>query len=821
MHRTAFAGLTALDENDNITVDGGSFLTVNTPVIDRLLQIGCVTHRHDAHPGIATPTGTLSATVSQTGGQLEAGLTLFMGYTLIDSQGGETDLSPVVATNTQAAIVPGLEPPTASADYSGGRLPIGGYSYAVSYRDEAGGQTELQPAVFVTREAGFASGQVILHGLSTGLASGLVLWELWRADEGGEYNLIESGSSDTFTDTGLKCTDCSATPPTVNTTNHTGQVTIQLPTPENDPAVASATALSVYLSSDGSFSNPSLFGTFPVASAGNTFSVLSLVLETGAPPSVNRSIPGAGLIDPDSESSTPWKKAVANAAALPVTGNRDGDLRETLNDHAIHVWNGESESWETTTGGGGGSGHIIQSPASVDQPPEPKLQFAGSGVAVTDDPAHNRTIVTITPGTTITYRGVWNGGTTYHGGDIVARGGGSYLALGETTGNDPSTDEGLHWGILALPGAAGSGGTGVINWMGAWSNVTTYAQDDAVSFGGGSYLSLIAENVGNNPSTKPADWATLAEPGRGLKPQGPWLVGTTYTIQDLVERNGNAYVSKVEGNTGNDPALDTEEVHWSLFVTKGETGAGEAGPPGSTWRGPYSSGTTYKVRDAVQRAGSTYISVSEANKGNDPATDGEVHWQLVAEHGAPGPAGPKGSAGLRYRGEYSGVVYQQYDVVKSAGKFYVSYKSGAQSGHAPPNATYWEIFHGEGPSESKVWPIGEPEAGALPGLTTRINRSEARQQIVGLDLRIEVGEATVTVRQNGAGITHLTNITVVAGSPKYVDMTSLSEGGEGGKVFPFELADGGYVDLEIVTVSSESLGFSATLHIEHVIWGDV
>jgi len=57
-------------------------------------------------------------------------------------------------------------------------------------------------------------------------------------------------------------------------------------------------------------------------------------------------IPGAG--------SPQWKPPVANSAALPTVGNQSGDTRVTLDDQAIHVWDGVS-TWVAAGGGGGGA----------------------------------------------------------------------------------------------------------------------------------------------------------------------------------------------------------------------------------------------------------------------------------------------------------------------------------------------------------------------------------------------------------------------------------------------------------------------------------
>lgn len=820
--RTAFAGLEVLAPGEPLSSDGFRFTAVNPAIIARLLQVGAITHKHDAHAAVADPSEAPLLSTAPEGGTIPAATTLHAAFTWVDEDGGETAPSPIAAITTAAGLEAPTGAPTLAIDNAAGNLLAANYDYAITVTDGAGGETTVGPAESVVVEPGHEFAQVHISGLKAlREAVGGTDWRLWRRTNGGVWYLIAEGAGDEVLDNGTLAGDCTVQPPTNTTAHGTNTVTVEV----GEAAPPRAASFNLYVSEDGALASPSFLANHPLADIGKPLVLAALEPTNGEPPLVSLSLPGASKIDPDTDMiAWPWRRPVANAAALPTEGNENGDVRETLNDHALHSWDAESKTWVEISGGGGGSGgHQILDPAGAGMPAEPKLQFIGTPVSVTDDAEHNRTIVTIAAGAPIKYEGAWKVGTTYAVDDVVTRGGGSYLAIAETTGNDPTTDEGVHWGILAAPGAEGGGGGGAINWRGAWSNVATYAKDDAVSFAGGSYVSLVeGENKGNKPDTHPEDWGILALPGSGLVPSGPWLVGTTYTTGDLVRRNGSAYVSKKEGNVGNDPALDAEELNWMLLVEKG--GPGEPGAPGSgmSWKGAWASGTTYKIGDGVLRGGSGYISVAEANKGHDPSTDGGVHWQLFAERGGEGPAGPKGSAGLRYRGEYSGATtYQQYDVVKSGGKYYVSYKSTTQSGHVPPNATYWELFHGEGPSESKVWPIREPEVNNYPGFTTRINRSEARQQIVGLDLHIDEGEATVTIRESGAGITNLTNITVKAGSPKYVDMTALKEAGEEGKVFPHELTDGAFTDMEITALGGTPVNLSATLHIEHVIWGDV
>lgn len=817
--QTAFVGLEVLAPGEPLSTDGFRFTAINPAITARVLQVGAVTHKHDAHAAVANPSEAPAVTTAAEGGSLPSSTTLHAAFTWVDDDGGETLASPPESITTRAGLEAPTGAPTLAVDYTAGNLLAGNWDFALTVTDGAGGETTIGPSESIVVEPGHEHAQIHITNLKALREEvGGTTHRLWRRLNGGIWYLIEEGTGAEVLDDGSLAGDCTVQPPINTTANGTSTMSVTV----GEAAPARAASFNLYVAEDGAFPSPCFIANYPLSEIGKAILLTALEQVNGEPPLVSLSLPGASKIDPDTDMiAWPWKRPVADEGALPTEGNENGDVRETLNDHHLHAWDGESKTWvEIAGGGGGGGGHQILDPSGAGMPAESKLQFIGPPVTVTDDAEHNRTIVTIASGSPISYEGVWKVGTTYAIDSVVTRGGGSYLAIAETTGNDPTTDEGVHWGILAAPGAEGGGGGGALEWQGAWSNVTTYAVDDAVSFAGGSYLSIKAENIGNKPDTHPADWAVLALPGVGLVPSGPWLVGTTYTTGDLVQRLGSAYVSKKEGNTGNDPATDVSETNWMLLVSKGGPGeAGGAGPVGMTWRGAWASGTTYAAQDGVYRSGSGYISLAGANKGNDPEKD-EVHWSVFAR-GPEGKPGPKGSSGLRYRGPWAGVtVYQQYDVVKSGGKYYVSYKEPTQSGHEPPNATYWELFHGEGPSESKVWALAAPEEGTLPGLTTRINRSEARQQIVGLDLHIDAGEATITVKQNGVAIAHLEGVTVKAGSPKYVDMTALKEAGEEGKFFPHELADGGYLTVEVVAANAEAANLSATLHIEHVIWGD-
>lgn len=69
----------------------------------------------------------------------------------------------------------------------------------------------------------------------------------------------------------------------------------------------------------------------------------------------------------------------------------------------------------------------------------------------------------------------------------------------------------------------------------------------------------------------------------------------------------------------------------------GATGAtGPAGPVGINWRGAYSAGTTYAIRDAVSFNGSSYYAIATTT-GNAPPNG--AFWNVIAQAGADGTGG--------------------------------------------------------------------------------------------------------------------------------------------------------------------------------------
>lgn len=302
MEKSLFAGLTVLDEDESILEDAGAFIGRDREIIDRLLEIGAKTHRHTGEDGILDPNQVLGASAVASAGTLPGDLTFSVGYTLEDSDRGETLISPLVTLTTPPVIERPLSAPTGVISYVAGALPTDTYYYAVAFTDAEGGETPVGPAVAVEREPGFANAQVELSDLTNGMvAAGASGWRLYRAVGGGDFHFLDSGSTDTYTDDGSVPVqpDLQPLPEGVNNTNNDNGVLLRLPSA--DARVSEATYINIYMSEEGDFSGDVFLQQFPVSSAGQEVFYPSITLFSQQPPDTNNSIGGASLIDPDNE----------------------------------------------------------------------------------------------------------------------------------------------------------------------------------------------------------------------------------------------------------------------------------------------------------------------------------------------------------------------------------------------------------------------------------------------------------------------------------------------------------------------------------------
>ena len=460
MRKTTFAGLTVLDTSESLLQDGGAFIGRDRDTIDRLLQIGAKTHRHTGLPGLGNPATAMGASAVGSAGTIAGGLSLSVGYTIEDSNGGETMLSPVILVATPDPLDPPDAAPTAVAEYgSGGDLPVDAYYYVYSLVDADGGETPPGPHAFVEREIGYANARIVITDLNDELIGGAVAWRLYRAIGGGDFHYLASGASGGYIDDGSDSVNCDIGPlnDDVNTSLGTNSLVIALPN------VADGETINVYVSDGGDFVGNVFLDAFPIGSAGQHVIYRTLTLDSGQPPDTNQSIGGASMIDPDSELlDWHWKRPVQTVAALP--SGEQGDIR-LVYDASAFAYLPEDGSvpgdWELIDfsggvgGGGGGMGASALIDVTDDNGPtyndRSELQFHGSGVAsvvVTDEGAGVSRITVFTPA------------------------GGSALTV--TDGSNPITD-------VSELFMYGGPGTSVINVLGGPGGLAEFRFDNALA----------------------------------------------------------------------------------------------------------------------------------------------------------------------------------------------------------------------------------------------------------------------------------------------------------------------------------------------------
>jgi hypothetical protein len=346
MNKTTFAGITRLDPGESLAQDNYAFQNTDREVIDKLLRVGAQSHHHDAHQALAHayPELAPAASVSPTGGTIASDLTITVGYTLVDADGGETTLNPTPAL---VSTPPGLTVPDTAPGpvptYASGTLLAGTYAYAATVTDGVGGETMLGPFAEAVLDPGYASGRVTIYGLSAIAAlGGGPGWRLWRTVNGGPLALIATGTSTTVVDDGSLCPDTSVTPPNrTGATRATSKLTVTVPAGQPPGAVSYA----LYATLDGSFQSPALLGAYPIASAGTVQEYTALALGRGSPPVVSRALPGANRINPDTDMiEFPWKRPAADAATLPGFDNAIGDVRLVYGDMRLYGW-GTDDTW--------------------------------------------------------------------------------------------------------------------------------------------------------------------------------------------------------------------------------------------------------------------------------------------------------------------------------------------------------------------------------------------------------------------------------------------------------------------------------------------
>jgi len=176
-------------------------------------------------------------------------------------------------------------------------------------------------------------------------------------------------------------------------------------------------------------------------------------------------------------------------------------------------------------------------------------------------------------------------------GDAVSYGSGSYIALVGNTGRQPDLSP-SYWGMLAQPGMAGAAGaTGAqgpqgvrgpagVSYKGVWSASAGYLANDAVFYGGSTYLALTT-NQGVQPDTTPAAWALVAQ-GGSAGATGPAGAAASISIGTVTTGAPGTQANVTNSGTSSAAILN-------FTIPQGAAGSGGAGGGGGISGIPYIS----------------------------------------------------------------------------------------------------------------------------------------------------------------------------------------------------------------------------------------
>lgn len=503
-------GLTRLAPGEGLSADNFSFQDINPKITDGLLQYAAFRHRHDAHVALASPAVPPVAATDVAGGTIASDTTVYVGYTLTDADGGETLLNPdPVVITTQGGLDTPTDGPDLTVAHDEGTLVAGTYGYAITVTDAFGGETALGPPTSIVIPTGSATNRVEVSGLAALMADSAGSgYRLWRRVNGGGWGLVSSGATDTVNDDGTLCVDCGNVTPPIRTgrTNATNTLRVTVPAGTN----AAATSFSIYASLDGTFANPCLLGTYPVADLATEKVYTELTFIDGAPPEASLTMAGAPKINYDTDIiNLRLREPVATAADLPTVGNRDGDLRVSLEDHNLYLWDDATGAWGNVSTGEAATSlpHVIAD-EGVALTQRGTLNFVGDGVTVADE--GGQTVVHIdTSGA--------SGGHEIQdeGVELPQRAALNFVGAGVAATDESGVT------VVRIPGASGGSGTGgTLNWAGAWDVATDYAIGDvvrAVDIDGTERLWVAFDDpaIGDDPAAASGAWQLMVASSAG------------------------------------------------------------------------------------------------------------------------------------------------------------------------------------------------------------------------------------------------------------------------------------------------------------------
>jgi len=151
---------------------------------------------------------------------------------------------------------------------------------------------------------------------------------------------------------------------------------------------------------------------------------------------------------------------------------------------------------------------------------------------------------------------------------------------------------------------------------------------------------------------------TTGTNGTGYVPKGAYSAATTYALNEAVTYNGSLYASIIAGNLGNEP--DTSTAAWLLIVSKGKDGAaGAAGADGAAGEAG-ADAPEVEIQFSADNESWHDTLVVDADEYIRFSVDGGITWssgkKFVGDKGATGAAGATGATGAQGEGLHADII---------------------------------------------------------------------------------------------------------------------------------------------------------------------
>jgi hypothetical protein len=291
----------------------------------------------------------------------------------------------------------------------------------------------------------------------------------------------------------------------------------------------------------------------------------------------------------------------------------------------------------------------------------------------------------------------------------------------------------------ATTAQAGVDALQAVSFQGAYDPTVLYSQGASIDDGGTIYVSLVDSNLGNTPSSSPADWQAIGGSAAYL---GAWSSATAYTVGQIVSVGSALYIA-LANSTNQNPTTTTG--FWQLL-----SGA-------SVYEGAWSSTVAYSVGQTVSYTdGNFYIAISP-NTNVVPTPTGSSDWVLL------------GTSNTLIGAWSSTVNYVAGNEVSNSGNIFQALQANSNQTPPTPPATnaFWQLM---GPQTLSNVPDGGGIYGGTSGgtsyrplsnpLTSTDAGSSATIAIAAFSMRVRNRTATTDISYNSGSITSLSYATL-------------------------------------------------------------